>query len=209
MKRAVLGSIAVIVCSIMLQAQDLEIGAYTGWMFGGAVNYSYTVNSGKLKNVDSQNYGGTINYRIQDIAMLEIGYMRMDSDFEDRGGFLDASRGSLPVSTEYFQIGALKELGFEKLRPYGMFTLGAVRYHTKEAGFSDLWRFAINLGLGAKVYLGENERFGLRVQARMMAPINWAGVGLYCGTGGCGSSVNVGSTVIEGDLTGGVFVVLK
>lgn len=209
-KNILVAFIAVFTFSPMLKAQDLEIHAYTGWMFGFSANYNYyNSNSGKLKNVDAQNYGLALNYRLQDIVMLEISYTRMDSYFEDRGGYLNETRNSIAVATEYLQIGGLKELGDGNARPYGLFTLGAVRYSAKDPGFSDHWSFAINLGLGAKVYLGENERLALRFQGRLMLPINWAGIGVSCGGGGCGSSVTLGSTVVEGDLTAGLVFVLQ
>ena len=211
MKRNILVAIiAVFAFSPMLKAQDLEIHAYTGWMFGFSANYNYyNSNSGKLKNVDAQDYGLALNYRLQDIVMLEISYNRMDSYFEDRGGWLNETRNSIAVTTEYYQIGGLKELADGKARPYGLFTLGAVRYHPKTSGFSDSWKFALNFGLGAKVYLGQNERIALRVQGKLMMPINWAGFGVSCGGGGCGSGVTLGSTIVEGDLTAGLVVVLK
>jgi len=210
MKRKILVTLIVAFAfSPVLKAQDLEIHAYTGWMFGFSANYNYSINSGKLKNVDAQNYGLTLNYRLQGIVMLEIGYMRMDSYFEDRGGYLNETRNSIAVATEYYQIGGLKELADGKARPYGLFTLGAVRYSPKDPGFSDSWKFAFNFGLGAKVYFGEAERIALRVQGRLMMPINWAGLGVSCGSGGCGSGVTLGSTIIEGDLTAGLVVVLK
>lgn len=188
-------------------AQDVELSAYTGWMFGGVSKYSYNLGSSELKNVSGQNYGGTFSVRMPSFVILEVGYMRMDSELKFRG-YLGETNQTIDMSTEYYQIGAVKEIVPDgDLRPFGLISIGAVRYHPKEGFYSDEWLFAANLGLGAKYYI--SDRFGLRLQARMMMPFSWVSGGVYCGTGGCGSGVSASSTVIEGDISGGILVVLK
>lgn len=188
-------------------AQDIEISAYTGWMFGGVSKYSYNLGSSELKNVSSQNYGGSFSFRLPSFAILEIAYTRMDSELKIRG-YLGETRSNIDMSTEYFQIGGIKEIVQEgDIRPFGLISIGAVRYHPKESQYSDEWLFAGNLGLGAKYYI--SDRIGLRLQARLMMPFSWVSGGVYCGTGGCGSGVSASSTVIEGDISGGLLVVLK
>jgi len=51
------------------------------------------------------------------------------------------------MSTQYFQIGAIKAFtNNEKIIPFGSFSLGATLYNVKK--YADTWRFSITLGLG-------------------------------------------------------------
>ena len=49
---------------------------------------------------------------------------------------------------------------------------------------------------------------GIKVQARLLMPLYFGGVGIGCGigTGGanCGGGATFGSEIIQGDFTGGV-----
>jgi hypothetical protein len=95
--------------------------------------------------------------------------------------------------------------------PFGGLTLGATRFAPgpdRFAGFelNDEWRFAFALALGVKVY--GSERFGLRFQGRLLMPFNFYGTSFWFGTGGSGVGVSGGSAIIQGDVSGGLFVLL-
>ena len=67
-------------------------------------------------------------------------------------------------------------------------------------------RFAVGLNGGVKIDLGT--RLALQLRGAMLLPMQFGGGGLFCGigTGGSGCSVSVGAstTVIQGDISGGI-----
>jgi hypothetical protein len=71
-------------------------------------------------------------------------------------------------------------------------------------GADDIWRFAFTVGGGAKIYL--SDRFGLRLQGRIMAPLYFSGGGVYFGTGGSGFGVSGGIPILQGDFTAGLII---
>ncbi len=199
--------------SVMLQAQSfqpmsakkqssrgIEISGMYGYQFGGKLS-AY---KGDLSIMDSGNWGVTISIPVQYGMRAEIAFYRQDSHLNIRyyaGGYTERL---FDMAVEYYQIGGVKELRAGKVTPYGIFTAGAVRFAPKSGLYDDEWKFAVTLGLGAKINL--NNRFGLRVQGTMLMPIMWAGGSLWCGTGGCSAGISTGSVVIQGNILGGIFI---
>jgi hypothetical protein len=88
-----------------------------------------------------------------------------------------------------------------------MFSLGASRFDPTEQN-EDAWRFAVALGVGIKYFF--TDAVGIRLQARMLMPLYFGGVGFGCGigTGGssCGGGAYFGTEILQGDFTGGVVI---
>ena len=109
------------------------------------------------------------------------------------------------MDVHYFQLGAIKGAQMDNIEPYGMFTLGASWFHANELNgddIGDVTRFAIALGGGIKIM--PSDKFGIKIQARMLMPLYFAGIGLWAGTGGAGVSVGAGVPILQGDITGGI-----
>ena len=70
---------------------------------------------------------------------------------------------------------------------------------------SNNW-FTAGFGGGLRYHIGE--RLGIRLQARLLLPMQFGGVGFGCGigTGGgsCGAGVSTYTNIIQGDFTGGI-----
>ena len=114
--------------------------------------------------------------------------------------------GTIDITDLYihqFQAGALIEpKKNEKVSPYGSFTLGASLFlPTKD--YDEQWRFSIALAGGVKVNV--SEKFGLRFQARLIVPMQFAGTSVWFGTGGTGVSLGAYTTFVEADFTGGLY----
>jgi len=75
----------------------------------------------------------------------------------------------------------------------------------KETSFSENW-FTVELGGGLKYYFSDH--IGIRLQARLFLPMQFAGVGFGCGSEGCGSGVSGYTLTIQGDFTSGVVLKL-
>jgi len=76
----------------------------------------------------------------------------------------------------------------------------------KEENSTDEWLFSFGAGVGLKYFF--NDKIGIRIQARMILPLVFAGGGFYIGTGGSGSYVSTTAPVVQGDFTGGLIIAL-
>ncbi len=190
--------------SLTISAQ-VEIAPSVGFMFGGRVNYY----QGELKITDNMDYGVSLIF--PDISWdtdLEINYTRMDSEarFRANSAYPNYDDENFDISVNYIQVGALKKFGGDdKFNPFGSFSLGTTIFSPKNE-ISDVWRFSITLGLGAKYWI--TERIGIIVRGRLMIPMIFGGVGGYVGIGGGGTTggltLNSYASIVQGDFNGGL-----
>ena len=108
------------------------------------------------------------------------------------------------ISVEYYNVGAIYEKPRGKVRPYGAATLGGVYANPKGSNWSDEWFFNITFGGGAKAYLSKH--VGLRADLRVLAPMNFAGTGLWVGTGGVDFGLAAGSVITQGNVSLGLMI---
>jgi hypothetical protein len=196
---------AFLLSPIAINAQNtIEITPFGGWMFGGKVRYA----QGDLNIVSNGSYGISIDATIAPYQQLEFFYTRMESTAEWRAvgignpNYPDSE--NFKVSVNYLQIGSLREFGEDNIVPFGAFTLGAVIFSSQNNNFSDIWRFAVSLGGGAKIFF--SDKIGIRLQGRLLMPMYFAGIGGYIGTGGSGLTLNSWVPILQGDLTGGLII---
>ena len=184
---------------------QIEINAYGGYMPGSHTMYTY--NGYRLRIDGGGNYGVGVGMATPLGVVAELSYMRFSSTIRQDGGLVDVVNPQ-PINVEYYQLGALKPLmEGETFVPYGMFSLGASRFNPTESN-EDYWRFAVGLGLGIKYFF--TDAVGIRLQARMLMPLYFGGVGFGCGigTGGssCGGGAYFGTEILQGDFTGGIVI---
>ena len=197
--------IALLLTPIFLNAQ-VEIAPSVGYMFGGRLNYY----QGELKIKDNINYG--VSVIVPDINWgtdLEINYTRMDSrsTIQPYNNFPGYDYKEFDLSVNYIQVGAIKTFSDDDVfKPFGSFSLGTTIFSPK-TDYSNVWRFSITLGLGAKIAI--SERVGVILRGRLMIPMVFAGVGGYYGIGSGGSNgglyVNSYSSIVQGDFSGGLY----
>ena len=89
------------------------------------------------------------------------------------------------------------------MRPYIGGALGVAIFTPSDSGWETLTRMALEFKGGVKVDL--SDKIGLRLQARLLAPLSWAGMGMWCGTGGCSTGVSAGSTFVQFETSGGLY----
>ena len=174
------------------------IGMY-GYQFGGSFN-SY---DGKLTINDSDNMMFALDIPMKYGMMVELSYSRQNSYLKLKEYGTNITENISDLAVEYYQIGAIKGLPKGKVVPFGQFSLGATRFHPTASNYSDLWTFSITLGLGAKIHI--NERFGLRLQANMLIPMRFSGVGFFFGTGGASAGITADG-FLQGNIMGGLFI---
>ena len=193
--------IAMILFVIFISAESvvaqIEINGYTGYVPGSKTAYNY---SGYRLRIDgSQNFGAGLGLNTP-VGMIEFNYMGYASSLSQDGGITELVPKQ-PININYYQIGILKPLIENKdLIPYGMFTLGASQFKPEE--YNEVWRFSVAAGLGVRYFF--TPLLGVRLQARLLMPLYFGGVGFGCGSGGCGSGAYFGVEIFQGDFTGGV-----
>lgn len=198
LKKAILVSV-ISVISFSVMAQEFEISPFTGWMLGGRLN---TYN-GYAKLSDGQNYGLAISYEIAYETKIELMYNRMVGDLTIHE-YSEDPYTPYKVASDYFQVGALRELMDGTFRPFGVGMLGAVVFTPQDPQYSAQWRFSASLAGGIKIF--PTEHIGIRIQARMLIPMYFGGLGFWCGTGGCSGGLSASSAMVQGDFTGALIV---
>ena len=180
-------------------ARGIELTGMYGYQFGGSLD-SY---DGKLSIQDSDNLMFGIDIPMRYGMMVELSFIRQSSYLELKEYGTNITSNLTDLVTEYYQIGVIKGIPKGKVVPFGQFSLGATRFNPAKSTYSDQWAFSITLGLGVKFHF--NDRFGIRVQANMLAPMRFTGVGFWFGTGG-GSAGITANGFLQGNVMGGLFI---
>jgi hypothetical protein len=178
----------------------VEVTGLYGWQFGGSVDLS---TGGSVETKDSDAYGLILSVPIQTPeTQIELSYGYQGTALY-RQDYWESSESFLfDMGTHYFQLGGLRGVRRDKLMPFGYGSLGATLFDPQEDGLESEWRFSMVLGVGAKFYA--SERMGLRAQVGMLLPFQWSGGTLWCGSGGCTGAVSVGTTIVQGNVSGGL-----
>ncbi len=190
-----------------LFAQYYEVTPLIGYTFSGKVDNGY----GTYDLSDAMLYGGRLDVQITDLSYVELSVRRNDAtlSYSEAGStkFADFKTG-----TAHYMIGYLREFKDGKIKPYGVISAGTSRYWTKD--HSDdyhKWFFSTEFGLGAKMFFNDN--LGLRLQASVTTPWDFAGGGMYwgVGTGGSGGSANMtfGIPIAHWDLSAGIILRIR
>jgi opacity protein-like surface antigen len=181
-------------------ARAVELTPMVGYQWGGTLDYP----SGSVHIDAAMSYGGSIGAMVQPGTFVEIGYMYQGSKLigQPRTGpdftFFD-------LGTHYLQLSGLRYLRESRVTPYIIGGMGMTVFDPLSSQYGDFdsqTLFSMSLGGGLHVDMGP--RVALRLQSRLLIPINWASGGLYFGTGGGGISVSGGSAIAQGDATLGL-----
>lgn len=176
----------------------LELTPFAGYQFGG----SLSVIEGDLNLKDNLNYGLALDIWIPAGMQVELLYNRQDTQLEVKERISGQKSNLFDMSVNYFQIGVLRGVEQGNTMPFGFASLGATLFDPQGSGTGSEWLFSATLGLGVKIYASEN--IGLRFQANLLLPFQWSGGALWCGTGGCSVGVSSGSSIVQGNVLGGL-----
>lgn len=181
------------------QNNAIEIQPYVGFQFGNTLH----ANEGQLKTRDGLDWGGTLNFEVRPGVYLELMYSNMKTSMR-LDQYFGPTRPSFDATIQYFHIGGLAEKSIGQVTPFGLFTLGAVDYNPDLPNYSNETQFSIAFGGGIKYFVTDN--IGIRLQARGLMPLHFAGFGLFCGSGGCSGGAYTSSYTFAGDLTAGLIL---
>jgi len=184
-------------------APKKEISVFVGYQFWGSLDAVVGNVPGRLEFGDAMNYGVAFDVPVRPGVMAEFLYIRQPTElyFKPAGTGIRDKLFDLQVA--YYQLGGLYEAPKGRARPFGSLGLGVTHFNPKDARYGSEWRFSVNFGLGARVFITEN--IGLRGQFHLLVPMNFYGAGMWCGGGGC-SVGGTATAIAQGSLTGGLVV---
>ena len=207
----------VIIALILFTTQEIfgqvEIGVFGGWLWTGSI----PAWAQDVKVSDKGNYGITAGYQFHDEMLVNFEWNHTENEATFReyligGGLGDAI--NVPLTLNYYMLGFnYLVANSESLVPYGLVNLGLL--HTQSTAQNPAYNnsnnwFTAGLGGGLRYYL--SDRIGIKLQARLLLPMQFGGVGFGCGigTGGgnCGAGVSTYTSIIQGDFTGGIVLKL-
>jgi hypothetical protein len=192
---------AIMLSTSMLFAQYIEITPLFGYTFSGTVDgysSSYDVK-------DDMMYGGMLDVEFDHLLFLELSYRRIDPDLVEKS-HLGGNISTYSIGVEHYQVGVIKELLDNEIKPFVGATIGTSRYFGKEKGSERYWLFSAAIELGAKVFI--TDKIGIRLQTNLTLPMEFAGGGIFCGVGGgssgCGTNVYFNVPLVHLDLSAGL-----
>jgi hypothetical protein len=183
-------------------AQKAEISVLGGWMWSSQVATS----EGEVKVSDPGNFEVAVGFYLAPMTQAEISYT-----YAKAQATIDPYAGS-PVppgyltdfAMHYFLVSGIREIPLknDKVVPYALGSLGAVYLVPSNSLYEDAVCFAFGFGGGAKIFF--SERLGIRLQARLLLPVFFSGVGFWFGTGGADLGVSGAIPIVQGDFSGGL-----
>lgn len=185
-------------------AQYVDIMPYYGYQFAANVDVYYSYGGNGQLHVDpAGNYGLDIDVILpyNDIA-ISASFTNTQTDLTFRSSF-EPDTTLFGISQQYWMFGVSKEIDMDKLRPFGGLILGWTTLNPGESSLSNVTKFTFGLRGGIKFFI--SDRIGIFARARLLLPVQWAGGGVWFGSGS-GISMNVGTSIVSGDVGGGIII---
>ena len=188
-----------LVTGTQVKAQKVELSPFIGYETGANIPIYYGGNYGDLHIEDGMVWGGVLDVGMGGGRYGEFSYSHMASQVGFEGGLTPQELVNLAV--DYYSLGVLQEMKPDaKATPYGLFTLGVVNYRPiDDSQYSSENKMHVSLAGGIKIKA--SERIGLRLQARLLMPLYYAGTYFSFGTSGAGAGVSGGVHGVQGDFT--------
>ncbi|GMR22707.1 MAG: hypothetical protein BMS9Abin37_1075 [Acidobacteriota bacterium] len=182
------------------QTRAVEITPFVGYQAGGSAS-SF---DGSLAILADVNYGVAVDVRVTPDTTLQFLYNRQETDVDIRiNDIFETIRLQEGLVVDYYHLGGSVEFPRGRLRPYFAMTAGATRFDLAREGVRDEWRFSVGFGGGFKTYV--SERFGFRVDARILPTFVNTNGGFFCSLpGGCLVSIS-SDFVVQANASFGVF----
>lgn len=196
-------AVAILVVSVtQINAQKVELSPFVGYETGANIYSSY----GDLHIGDGMDWGGSLDVGMGGGRYGEFSYSHMASYLDLESGITNERLCDLAI--DYYSLGILQEVRPDsKATPYGLFTLGIVNYRPTTGDISGENKMHISLAGGVKIKT--SERIGIRLQARLLMPLYYAGTYFTAGTGGAGVSMGGGIKGVQGDFTAALVINLR
>jgi hypothetical protein len=198
----------------LLRAQSIQIMPMAGYQFPAGINVQYNDGSSqffetarlRIKGAGNYGLGLHISLPLRGVSVsASFSNMRSEVTIDTR---LEPEEKLFDANQEYWMFGLLKEVEVQDgLYPFGGFILGWTTVRPQESQYQNTTKFSVGLEGGVKYFL--NDVVGIMVHARLLLPVQWFGAGFSMGTGGSGAGLTTGSSIIQGDIGGGLVIALN
>ena len=198
---------AVVGLSTNIKAQSLEITPSFGYMFNGKIQFS----EGVVDLQNGSNLGLSIGTNMGGWRDIELDYtwgMNMDLIFNSDDPLITPDFQTTVNIHQISITGINYFVKDQSFRPFFNLGVGLSYFDVEATDADDPVRLSLNIGLGAKYDI--NDRIGIRLQSRLIAPVHFEGVGVYAGVGTGGSSagltLNASVPIFQADVRAGVVI---
>lgn len=200
--------------SEFVEAQSIQIIPMGGYQFPAGVNVQYrdpnslTVQNARLRIKGAGNYGLGLHITLPLRGVsVTAAFSNMRSEVTIEPNF-EREEKLFDANQEYWMFGILKEVEVQdRLFPFGGVILGWNTVRPQDSIYDNASKFSVGLEGGVKYFL--NDVVGIMVHARLLLPVQWVGAGFSIGTGGSGAGISTGSSIIQGDIGGGLVIALN
>lgn len=206
-KFKVLGLIFLFALVYKAEAQRVDISLDYGYQMGTKLNYG---SSNYVKATDGGFFRGIVGFELASETMLELTYMKMNSDLLVRDFFISPSEERLAdLSMDWIHLGSNRyfDTGGD-ITPFLGLSAGVTIFTPKNENFDIVDRslnssteFSFLIKGGA--IFNVSDVVGIKFQADLMFPVSWGGY--YYGYGGAFYS---GGTTVMGAISGGLVFTL-
>jgi hypothetical protein len=196
-----------------LQAQSIQIIPMGGYQFPAGVDVQYKDGNSpyqyarlRIKGAGNYGLGMHISLPLRGVSVTAAftnmrSEMTIDTNFEPEEKLFDANQ-------EYWMFGINQEVeAQDNLFPYGGLIFGWTTVRPQDSQYQNATKFSVGLEGGVKYFL--NDVVGIMVHARLLLPVQWFGASFTMGTGGSGAGLTTGSSIIQGDIGGGLVIALN
>ena len=181
-------------------AQFTELTGLAGYTLGETFP---TTDGFEVYISDGFTYGGSLGFYPNEYFDVTLSYTRQDCEVDVYDYFFAGYVTNIPASVNYIMIGGNRNQPVsESAYFFGGLNLGAAGLVSKDSEYGDVWKFAFDLHLGAKIF--PSPRVGLRLQTGINFPVQWFGAAFTVGTGGSGAGVSASSTITQVNFLGGL-----
>ncbi len=178
--------------------QQFELTTFAGYQ----LTSNLQTFSGELKINNSFNYGAALDIRLSNDLLIELLYIRTETEVNLKKEFYQTIEKLFDMSVEYLQGGVQVETEAGPFRPFAAFTIGGTYFNPQNNSYDGDWKFSFTAGGGVKYYFTNN--IGVRAQWRFLVPIYFSNTSIFCNNGYCGIIVSGGTYLLQYDLTTGL-----
>ena len=181
-----------------------EICFSLGYQYGGSLEGD---DGAELELEPAANFGLSASFARPDQPALhgEGAYSRQRAHVNLRQSNIAEPEYVFDVDMHYFLLGAIYDFPQSRqLIPFAGLYLGAATANPVGDRYDAETFFAVAPVGGLKAYF--NPTFGLRAQARLLAPISLESGAVFCSNGNCAVAISAGSVLWQGDVAVGALV---
>ena len=181
----------------------LEVTPMVGWQWGGTLDYG---SGGDIHVNAALNYGGALGVMINPMEWGEVSYTYQSSEVFARPAAAPEFK-AFDLGTHYIQAAGGRYVmppdPARKAHPYLIGGLGMTIFSPGSASapiqVDTQYLFSISAGAGVRVVM--SEKLDLRLQTRLLLPMNFSEGSFYFGSGGAAVGLSGGTFLPQGEAT--------